>query len=44
VARRLAGGGSVALTGTPEQLAAKLRSEDDRMRKLFSQIGLKPEK
>jgi tripartite-type tricarboxylate transporter receptor subunit TctC len=44
VQRRLAGGGSVAVTGTPQELAAKLRTEDARMRKLFKQIGLQPEK
>ena len=44
VHRRLAGGGSMAVTGTPEQLAAKLRSEDARMRKLVKQIGLEPER
>jgi tripartite-type tricarboxylate transporter receptor subunit TctC len=44
VARRLAAGGSVAVTSTPEALTAKLRAEDERMRKLFKQIGLKPEK
>jgi tripartite-type tricarboxylate transporter receptor subunit TctC len=43
VAKRLAAGGSVAITGTPEQLGAKLRAEDARMRKLMKQIGLKPE-
>jgi tripartite-type tricarboxylate transporter receptor subunit TctC len=44
VQRRLAGGGSVAVSSTPDELAAKLRAEDDRMRKLFKQIGLVPEK
>lgn len=44
VSKRLAAGGSVAATGTPEQLAAKLRSDDQRVRKLLKQIGLKPEK
>jgi tripartite-type tricarboxylate transporter receptor subunit TctC len=44
VARRLAAGGSVAVTSTPEALTAKLRAEDERMRNLFKQIGLKPEK
>jgi tripartite-type tricarboxylate transporter receptor subunit TctC len=43
VAKRLGAGGSVAVTGTPEQLGAKLRAEDARMRKLMKQIGLKPE-
>jgi tripartite-type tricarboxylate transporter receptor subunit TctC len=44
VARRLAAGGSVATTGTPEQLGAKLRAEDARMRKLLKQIGLEPQR
>ena len=44
VARRLAAGGSMATTGTPEQLAAKLLAEDARMRKLLKQIGLEPQK
>jgi tripartite-type tricarboxylate transporter receptor subunit TctC len=44
VAKRLAAGGSVAVTGTPEELVAKLRTEDARMRKLFKQIGLKPQR
>jgi tripartite-type tricarboxylate transporter receptor subunit TctC len=44
VQRRLAGGGSMAVTSTPEGLAAKLRSEDSRMRKLLKQIGLEPER
>ena len=44
VSRRLAAGGSVAATGTPEQLAAKLRAEDAAMRRLFKQIGLKPQR
>jgi tripartite-type tricarboxylate transporter receptor subunit TctC len=41
---RLAGGGSDVVTGTPQELAAKLRSDDAKMRKLFKQIGLTPEK
>lgn len=41
---RLAGGGSEAVTSTPEELAAKLLAEDARMRKLFKQIGLSPER
>ena len=41
---RLAGGGSEVVTGTPEELMAKLRSDDARMRKLFKAIGLSPEK
>jgi tripartite-type tricarboxylate transporter receptor subunit TctC len=44
VRQRLAGGGSEAVTSTPPELAAKLRAEDARMRKLFKQIGLTPEK
>lgn len=44
VARRLAAGGSMAVSSTPEQLAAMLRSEDARMRKLFKQIGLEPQR
>jgi tripartite-type tricarboxylate transporter receptor subunit TctC len=43
VAKRLAAGGSMAVTGTPEQLAAKLRTEDQRMRNLLKRIGLKPQ-
>ena len=41
---RMAGGGSEVVTGTPEQLAAKLRSDDTKMRKLFKDIGLSPDK
>lgn len=41
---RLAAGGSEVVTGTPEELAAKLKSDDARMRKLFKHIGLAPEK
>ena len=37
---RLAAGGSEVVTGTPEQLIAKLKADDTRMRKLFKQIGL----
>jgi tripartite-type tricarboxylate transporter receptor subunit TctC len=44
VKTRMAAGGSEVVTGTPEQLAAKLRSDDATMRKLFKQIGLAPEK
>jgi tripartite-type tricarboxylate transporter receptor subunit TctC len=44
VKERLAGGGSEAVTGSPEQLMAKLRADDARMRKLFKQIGLSPDK
>jgi tripartite-type tricarboxylate transporter receptor subunit TctC len=43
VRERLAGGGSEVVVGTPEQLMAKLRADDARMRKLFKQIGLAPE-
>jgi hypothetical protein len=31
------------MVGTPEQLMAKLRADDARMRKLFKQICLAPE-
>jgi tripartite-type tricarboxylate transporter receptor subunit TctC len=41
---RLAGGGSEAVTGTPEQLTAKLRADDAAMRRLFKQINLQPDK
>ena len=44
VKERMAGGGSEVVTVTPEQLAAKLRYDDSRMRKLFRQIGLTPDK
>ena len=44
VKERLAAGGSEVVTGTPEQLMAKLRADDARMRKLFKQIGLEPER
>ena len=44
VKERMAGGGSEVVTGTPEQLAAKLRYDDARMRKLFKQIGLSPDR
>jgi tripartite-type tricarboxylate transporter receptor subunit TctC len=44
VKERLAGGGSEAVTGTPEELAAKLKYDDTRMRKLFKQIGLSPDR
>jgi tripartite-type tricarboxylate transporter receptor subunit TctC len=37
---RMAAGGSEVVTGTPEQLAAKLKQDDARMRKLFKEIGL----
>jgi hypothetical protein len=33
----------MAVTGTPEQLATKLRTEDQRMRNLLKRIGLKPQ-
>jgi tripartite-type tricarboxylate transporter receptor subunit TctC len=41
---RMAAGGSEVVTGTPEELAAKLKSDDTRMRKLFKHIGLAPDK
>ncbi|HZM47494.1 MAG TPA: tripartite tricarboxylate transporter substrate binding protein [Burkholderiales bacterium] len=44
VKERMAAGGSEVVTGTPEQLAAKLKSDDARMRKLYKDIGLTPEK
>jgi tripartite-type tricarboxylate transporter receptor subunit TctC len=44
VKSRMAGGGSEVVTSTPEQLAAKLKSDDSRMRKLFKQIGLSPDR
>ena len=44
VKERMAGGGSEVVTGTPEQLAAKLKSDDERMRRLFKQIGLSADK
>ena len=44
VKERMAAGGSEVVTGTPEQLTAKLKSDDAKMRKLFQQIGLAPDK
>ena len=44
VKERLAAGGSDVVTGTPAELAAKLRSDDAMMRRLFKQIGLSPDK
>lgn len=41
---RMAAGGSEVVTGTPGELAAKLKSDDTRMRKLFKHIGLTPDK
>lgn len=41
---RLAGGGSEAISSTPEGLAAKLKEEDTRMRKLFKHLGMLVEK
>jgi tripartite-type tricarboxylate transporter receptor subunit TctC len=40
VKERLAGGGSEVVTSTPQELYAKLKSDDTRMRALFKQIGL----
>ncbi len=40
VKERMTAGGSEVVTGTPEQLAAKLKFDDTRMRKLFKDIGL----
>jgi tripartite-type tricarboxylate transporter receptor subunit TctC len=44
VKERMAAGGAEVVTGTPEQLAAKLKSDDAKMRKLFKQIALTPDK
>jgi len=44
VKERMAGGGSEAVTGTPQELFAKLESDDTRMRVLFKQIGLSADK
>ena len=44
VKQRLGAGGSEAVTSTPEELRAKLEYDDARMRKLFRQIGLSPDR
>ena len=44
VKERMAGGGSEVVTGTPAELAAKLKSDDVKMRKLFKHIGLSPDR
>jgi tripartite-type tricarboxylate transporter receptor subunit TctC len=44
VRSRMAAGGSEVVTGTPEQLTAKLKSDDAKMRRLFTHIGLSPDK
>ena len=44
VKESLAGGGSEAVTSTPGELMATLRADDARMRKLFKQIGLSPDR
>ena len=44
VRERLAAGGSDVVTGTPDELYAKLKYDDAMMRKLFKQIGLQPER
>jgi tripartite-type tricarboxylate transporter receptor subunit TctC len=44
VKQRLAAGGSEVVTGTPSELAAKLASDDTKMRALFKKIGLEPGK
>jgi len=44
VKERMAGGGSEVVTGTPEELSAKLKIDDARMRKLYQTIGLSPER
>lgn len=41
---RLAGGGSEAVSSTPEVLTATLKAEDVRMRKLFKHLGMLVEK
>ena len=40
VKERLAAGGSEPVTGSPQELYAKLKADDTRMRALFKQIGL----
>jgi tripartite-type tricarboxylate transporter receptor subunit TctC len=44
VKERMAAGGSEVVTGTPEELATKLKTDDARMRKLYKTIGLAAEK
>ena len=44
VRERMAAGGSEVVTGTPQQLAAKLKSDDAQMRQLFKRIALSPDK
>jgi tripartite-type tricarboxylate transporter receptor subunit TctC len=44
VKERMAGGGSEVVTSTPQELAAKLKADDAKMRKLYQHIGLTPEK
>ena len=44
VKERLAGGGSEAVSSTPEQLQAKLAADDAMLRRLFKQIGVSPAK
>lgn len=44
VKARMAGGGSEVVTGTPGELAVKLKSDDTNMRKLFKQIGISPDR
>jgi tripartite-type tricarboxylate transporter receptor subunit TctC len=44
VKERLAAGGSEPVTGTPQELFAKLKSDDTRMRALFKRIGLSANK
>ncbi len=41
---RMAAGGSEVVTGTPDELAAKLKSDDTRMRALFKTVGISPGK
>jgi tripartite-type tricarboxylate transporter receptor subunit TctC len=44
VKERMAAGGSEAVSSTPAQIAAKLKSDDTNMRALFKRIGLSAEK
>jgi tripartite-type tricarboxylate transporter receptor subunit TctC len=37
---RMAGGGSEAVSSSPEELGRIMREDDARMRKLFKQLGL----
>ena len=44
VKERMAAGGSEVVTSTPDELAAKLKYDDSRMRNLFKHIGLSADK